>query len=60
MKRESKYRKDTLDCMDSEVDFEIEDSIEELAVETPTDSELAKLQKLLQTQDGIAEFLSDI
>ena len=57
--RRDAYRKDTLNGSEN-VDFELEDMLDEIAVETPTDNELAKLQEMLSSDNGIAEFLSDM
>ena len=60
MIRDAMYVDDTLNGNDNEVDFELEDTLDEIAVETPTDKELAKLQKMLSSTNGIADFLSDM
>ena len=59
MKRDAMYTRDTLNGDDLTVDCEIEDTLEDIAVDVPDDSELAKLQKSL-LNGGIADFLSDI
>ena len=54
------YTQDTLNGNDNDIDLEIEDMLEDIAVETPTDKELANLQKMLSSTNGIADFLSDM
>ena len=54
--RIEEYSDDTLDGADHEVDIDIETLLDE--VEIPTDNELAKLQKMLLSQDGISDFLN--
>ena len=61
MIRDAMYTEDTLNGNDTDINHEIEDMLDELAVATPTDKELANLQKsLLSSANGIADFLSDM
>ena len=56
MRFDDTYENDTLDGDDHDVDIDIETMLDEADI--PTDNELAKLQKMLLSQDGIADFLN--